>query len=447
MAQITAMNKTRSNQTESRKRRRHGLRVLFSWVVLLSLGWTSPETGPAAAQMEDRARAAFDQKNPFELTALIPTLHSDQPLSTLYRGYLGASLRDTEGAVMALTQVSQDNAIPLKLRAQAVEILAGVMVREGRYAEAVKWLESHLSDYASVIGEETRKGAEQTLSVAKVLALAPHQQTFRQKNGSITRTRDKVGLSNVPLTINDSGGKAVFDTGANFCVATETAAKRLGLSGLEGTVKVQAATGKAVEGRMAIAKSLILGECEFRNVAFIVFQDQDLAFPQIDYAIELIIGFPVIVQLGCLQVHQDSIDIVDSSANLVPSNLALDSLTPHVAVTYENRTLPFLLDTGATHSELFSPFVRLFPDVMKDAMVDRGQRAGAGGADSTAQQTLRPVTAMIGKSLIVLTLLHQTEEGEEATGQPFGVIGNDILFHGSGYELDFRTMHFRLLEK
>lgn len=247
-------------------------RLFFSWPLLLALGAAFPIF--AAATVEEAARAVFDQQNPFELQLMIASLPPGQPLDLLYRGYLAASWRETENAVSALTEFSQDSAAPLLLRAQAVEILAGVLVREGRYAEAVKWLEKRLANYTSVTDEEKRKNSEQTLSVARVLASAAHQQTLRRTASSVARTRDKVGLSNIAVTINETACKAVFDTGANFCVATESAAKRLGLSELTGAVEVQAATGKVVPGRMAMAKSLLFGDCEFRDVAFLVFKDE-----------------------------------------------------------------------------------------------------------------------------------------------------------------------------
>lgn len=85
---------------------------------------------------------------------------------------------------------------------------------------------------------------------------------------------------------------------------------------------------------------------------------------------------------------------------------------------------------------------------MKDAVVASSHIGSAGGVEESTQHKIRPVTVTIGDTPVALSLLNSKEEpAGNAAGKPIGVIGNDVLFGGNGYQLDFKTMHFRLLEK
>ena len=87
----------------------------------------------------------------------------------------------------------------------------------------------------------------------------------------------------------------VLDSGANISVITESEARRLGLSAVTGQPHLSWFGGKETRQRLAVAKRLEIGNFRFRDVAFGVIADADLAkfSPDIRGAV----GLPVLMAM------------------------------------------------------------------------------------------------------------------------------------------------------
>ncbi len=398
---------------------------------------------PAA---EDNAMGHFRHGNVFALAAALESLPADAPNRALFEGRVAASMRQAAVADEALNRFIRQPGADRSLCAQAVSILAGLNLREGRYAEAEKDIRLALEQYADAFDADELTGLRQSLSVAAVLALGAPQQTLAIAPSGLTRTRDKVGLSAIDITINGAAKSAVFDTGANFCVASESFAKEVGLAVQSGEVEVAASTGLPVVGHVGLADHLALGGCHFRNVAFLVFRDADLAFPKLDYAIHAIIGFPVIAELGRVQVHSSTkMEIgLPSEKTPVPA-LALKNLEAMVAVQHAGRVVPFFLDTGAVRTSVTEAFTALFPDVMANTTAATVDSGGAGGVVTATMSEIGRLVIAVGDSEVELKDVRVKPDSTDAGRNYFGVIGADLLFSRGGYEFDLRAMSFRLL--
>ena len=82
----------------------------------------------------------------------------------------------------------------------------------------------------------------------------------------------------VPMTINGRRADFFFDTGANLSAMTESEAKRLGLTVHDVSTQVFNTPGTAVGVRVATADDLAVGGFRLRNVAFLVFRDDQQPF-------------------------------------------------------------------------------------------------------------------------------------------------------------------------
>src|SRR5690606_8566870 len=112
--------------------------------------------------------------------------------------------------------------------------------------------------------------------------------------------------------------------------------------------QVGALTGARITSDLAVADSLDIGGLTYKNVVFLVFNDEDLTIPQVDYHINGIIGFPVIEAMDEIHIGKDNQLFSPQKAEPYSyNNLALDGLMPVVAVRYRGDTLNFHLDTGA----------------------------------------------------------------------------------------------------
>ena len=109
--------------------------------------------------------------------------------------------------------------------------------------------------------------------------------------------------------------------------------------------------------------------------------EKGTSFPQLDYFINGIIGFPVIEALDEIRISKnDTIFIPEKSIDYNQDNFPLDDLTPIIAVKYEKDTLSFGFDTGARETTLYAPFYKNFKkEVEGNYKVETFKSGSAGG--------------------------------------------------------------------
>src|SRR5207237_3830724 len=104
----------------------------------------------------------------------------------------------------------------------------------------------------------------------------------------------KARLLNVPVEINAQKMDFVFDTGANISTVSASTAQKLGLRIIEADIAVGSSTDIKVKSKLGVAPEIKVGQVTLKNVVFLVLEDKALTFPQINYQINGIVGFPVI---------------------------------------------------------------------------------------------------------------------------------------------------------
>jgi clan AA aspartic protease (TIGR02281 family) len=248
----------------------------------------------------------------------------------------------------------------------------------------------------------------------------------------------------LPIAINGKAATYWFDTGANLSVITESEAKRFGLSIQAVESKAGVMTGAEVGFRIAVAKNVQIGDFHLKNVAFLVFSDQQQPFNTLPRASRGLIGMPVLLALERVSWGRDrrfEITPTQPSPNTAQSNLCFDGKTAVALVEYNRRTLSFTLDTGASNTDLYPPFAAAFPELLQNGKREFYKMQGVGSTENLESVVLPNVEFRIDQYLVALrpatVLLKQNGESSRFF---YGNLGIDLLMQPHKTTLDFKNM-------
>jgi hypothetical protein len=230
---------------------------------------------------------------------------------------------------------------------------------------------------------------------------------------------------------------------------SESEPKRFGLPVRALSTKVGVSTGARVETRIAVADELSIGSIRLKNVAFLVFPDDQPPFREGTPGSRGLIGIPVLLGMQRFVWGADrkfEIGLKSSSGkHPLNANLCFDGNTPVAQVQFHDRNLAFVLDTGATNTDLFPPFAAEFPELIRDATkTDSYKMEGVGSVKYMDAAALGSLRFEIGGLPVVLNpaavLLRPTGE----TSKFFGNLGIDLLQQAHKTIFDFKAMTLTL---
>jgi len=250
------------------------------------------------------------------------------------------------------------------------------------YADAASASKFVQENYSNLNDSVQLENLANEYKIWNALAGAPKQQIVKAEDVRIPMNRDKVGLFNIDVDINTITKNFIFDTGANFSVISKSLAEKMGIEIIDVDFFVTAATGKKVKSSLAIIDKLSIQGLVCRNAVFLVFDDEYISFPQIDYYVNGIIGFPIIEALDEIRINKENeITVPIEPKQYTYQNFALDGLMPIIAVKYENDTLIMHFDTGAASTTLYSPFYDKYKDeITQKYELQKFSSASASGA-------------------------------------------------------------------
>jgi len=249
----------------------------------------------------------------------------------------------------------------------------------GEAATTSNYIQNH---FRSLTDSSDLEMLENEIKIWEALAGIPKQQIIKNSDCTFPMYRDKVGLFNVDVSFGDSTKNLLFDTGANFSAIKRSLVDQLGLTLIKADFYVTAATGAQVKSDIAVADELILDEIICKNVVFLVLNDEDLSFPQIDYHPNGAIGFPVIEALDEMRINKENqIFVPQNPIEYTFNNFALDGLMPILACEYEGDTLCFNFDTGATKTSLYPQFYNDYKSEIEGIHEKKSFNAGSAGGN------------------------------------------------------------------
>jgi hypothetical protein len=182
-------------------------------------------------------------------------------------------------------------------------------------------------------------------------------------------------------------------------------------------------------------------------VVFLVLEDKSMSFPQINYQINGIVGFPVIEAFRQITFTRSDEILIPARPGVtieakVEQNLCLDDLNPVLLAAYNNRQMAFTLDTGAQTSTFYPEFFKAEETEIKRIAKSQNVRiGGAGGYREYPAYVAESLTLTVaGKNAELKNLEILIEPTNEDSRYFYGNLGQDLIRQFERMTLDFERM-------
>jgi predicted aspartyl protease len=358
-----------------------------------------------------------------------------------YRGVVANRFNRLEESIRYLTTYrGTKNA---EKTCDAYEILADNYVKTYRYAQAAEMYQTQLTACKDTLSEEKRADLNNSYGLWKALEKVPVQTLSVTGQTRLQGTRDKAKLLNLAVEVGGTQMDFVFDTGANLSTITSSTATRLGLNIIEADVSVGSSSDIKVKSKLGVAAELKLGNITLRNVVFLVLDDRSLFFPQANYQINGIIGFPIIEAIGSVTISRDDVLTTDRvERRTTEPNMALEELKPLVEATIGGEKMTFLLDSGAITSTFYPAFFKTREkEIVKTATRRKIRLGGAGGSQEVNAYFLKDLEMSIGGKTARLAKAEIiTEAINEDSREFYGNLGQDVIKQFEKMTIDLKNM-------
>jgi len=358
-----------------------------------------------------------------------------------YRGVIANRFNQNQKAISLFQQYLQKRD-PEK-SVEAYEELADSYSKIGQYQEAAATYKILFDRFADKVSAEKISDYKNSYELWNALKSILPQKVLISRDVKLQGKRDKADLLNLAVGINGQPMDLVFDTGANLSVITASTAKKLGLKIIESSVSVGSSTDVNVNSKLAVA-DINLGDAIIKHSVFLVVEDKSMYFPQIDYQIHGILGFPVIEALGNFSItRKDEFFVSSKQVNYkAEQNLCLDGLLPLVTGVYKDRRMVFSLDSGADGSTFYRSFFKADEqNIVKSARTEKIRLGGSGGSkDMNAyifeglQLNIANKNVRFKKAAII------TEPLNEQSKYLYGNLGQDLIRQFAKMTMDLRSM-------
>ncbi|MBK1897217.1 retropepsin-like aspartic protease [Chryseobacterium paridis] len=308
------------------------------------------------------------------------------------------------------------------------------------YAQAKKAVEFVLEKYNHLLTQDEKEDLMNNLKIWTALEAQPKQRVTITDNTRLKMERDVATLKNLKVSVGEQTMNFIFDTGANISTISATAAKNLKMKIIPAGIDVDAITGVSVKADLAICEKLTLGNVIVENAVFLVFADNALSFPQINYQINGILGFPVIEAMKEIQITQDDYFMVPNQETKIntQSNMAIDGLSPLIFID----GMHFTFDTGADRTMLYAPFYQKNKkDIDKQYKITKISMGGAGGKVERDGFNLSHTFNILGKKVVLKDVSVLKDRINKET--VYGNIGQDVIRQFNKMTMNFDHMFIK----
>jgi hypothetical protein len=316
-----------------------------------------------------------------------------------------------------------------------------------QFRKAAETTDLLLKNSSSTLDAEETRDLRNTGDIWASLANSPAPSLTHEGTTVIDFTRDLARLINVPVSRGETVTDAVFDTGANISVMARKTAEKYKLRIVEDSIMVKSITGKEVMAQIGIADEIRIRDITIKNPYFLIFDDSDLTFAVV-YKINIIIGFPIIRQMGEIQFDlvKNQLTIPGKAEARNYANLCLDGLTPIVEMKLGDRPILLSFDSGADKTMFYPKFLDLVKNnpryKLKEGTTMLG---GAGGTKKIDIFTIDQVDLDVAGNIVSLTnpdvLPLSTSDSKEHL---YGNMGQDVLSSKGKFIINLEKMYFEL---
>lgn len=305
-------------------------------------------------------------------------------------------------------------------------------VRLFDYEKAYNTYHILMKKFANYFNEEEMEGEAQSAKIWECLKKYPPQTTEKTNDTRLPITMDIAGLANIPVSINDTTCKFLFDTGAGVSTISESFAKKLKLQIIPNAkVSIKGGiTGISTDVYLAIAPNLNIGNIKIKNAVFLVFPDKAMSFAEGRYVINGVIGFPIMMTFEEFSISNGFINIPKQISDALYSpNMTLDFLKPIIYMGYKNQCLPFTFDTGAntsTFNDIFYVMDKSYFDGV--GRIEEINIGGAGGDKKQIQLFIPELRITVSNKSIIIKDAEISKVKISTNGYYYyGNIGQDVI--------------------
>lgn len=384
------------------------------------------------------------QNNYFKARELYFT--NKDALSKPYQSYIEAVLDNAfnklEASETAITKLLRTKySLPDSLLFKLQEVRYDNALKLYHYQEAKITAQTILTNYEKFLDAEQTEDYKNGLLIWTALENTPAQKVEVRTQTNIKMVKDLAGLNTLKLAANNDSLDFIFDTGANLSTTSLSTAKRFNMNIIPVDIQVGTITGEKVLSQLAVCDKLTLGNIDLDQVVFLVLPDEALSFPQINYRIFGILGYPVIEALKEIRLTQDGDFIVasDDSEYTEDSNMAMRGLTPLIFI--DNKQFTF--DTGADHTILYHKFyMENKKEIDENYQPEQVSFAGAAGKKDFEGYNINYTFDIGGKSVKLenISLLKEKVKESETV---YGNIGRDVIQQFNTMIINFDKMFIR----
>lgn len=365
--------------------------------------------------------------------------------TNILQAILGNSFNQLEQSETSITLLfdKYDAVLPDSIRLTLLDLKQDNASKQYRYKDAREAVSRIIDNLSDTLTSDELENYQNMFKLWTSLEDQPEQEVIINDPLILKMETDKVGLKNLTVTSGDDSANFIFDTGANLSTVSMSTAKKMNMKVLPDSILVGTITGNKVYAHLAICEKLYLGTIEIRNSVFLVFNDRELAFPQIDYQIQGIIGFPIMAALGEIQITKDGLFNVPATSNnaTYEQNLALDHLSPILRL--EGKHYNF--DTGADGTILFK---RYFDEHREEIESNRELSeipfGGAGGHAAFDGYYIDFSPEINGQKILIPGIPVIKETISSKWDYIYGNIGQDLIGNFNSMTINFNNMfvHF-----
>lgn len=334
----------------------------------------------------------------------------------------GRSLPDS--LLLRLWEVKYDNALKLYDYSKAGDAVVYIIENHKNLLSG-----KELADYKN------------SLKIWQALKDIPPQEVLIMEPEILTMEKDLAGLNTLQVSSNNDTLDFVFDTGANISTTSRSVADRLNMNMIPVDIEVGTITGAKAEAQLAVCDEMCLGSILLRNVVFLVFPDEGLSFPQINYTIYGILGYPVMEALNEIKITQDGKFIVpvNESAYSGNPNLALSGLTPLIWLNNKH----FTFDTGADRTMLYDAYYRENKEEIEKLYQPTSINFGGAGGTIEVEGFIINQTFTINNTEVEIDSIHLLKNKLDEDETVYGNIGQDLITKFDTLTLNFSKMFIK----
>lgn len=369
-----------------------------------------------------------------------------EALSKTYQQFIEAildnafnKLEESEKKIDAL--INQKSNIPDSIILQLYKVKYDNSVKLYKYKEAKNTAQIILNNYTNLLDDETKSSYENNLKIWTALENSPTQKVDIKKTTSLKIEKDIAGLSNLKVFANKEPFNFIFDTGANLSTTSLSVAKRSKMSIIPVDIEVGTITGIKVQAQLAVCDKLTMGDIDIFNVIFLVLPDETLSFPEVDYQIYGILGFPVIEALKEISITQNGDFIISAKESNFSgsSNMAMKELTPLIYINNKH----FTFDTGADETILYHAFYKESKKEIDENYQPKKIGFGGAGGNKEFDGYIIDYTFDVGGKQVKLDSINLLKEKITESETVYGNIGQDLIQNFNTMTINFNQMFIK----